>query len=501
VIGGGATGLGAALDAAARGYQVVLIEKTDFSKGTSSRSTKLVHGGVRYLEQGNIGLVREALRERGILLRNAAHLAHPLQFIIPAYRYWQLPFYGTGLKVYDALSGSLSLGKSRVLSRKKVVAELPNVETNGLKGGILYLDGQFDDSRLAISLLRTIEDQGGFAANYAEVVSLTKDNGKISGAIVRDKDTEQEHSVRAKMVINATGIFSDAIRGLDDPAAIKIIAFAQGSHLVLPTRFLQSKSALMVPKTSDGRVLFAIPWHDRLVVGTTDFGVPNAADEPRIQHHEVDFILSEAAKYLADDPTESDVLACYTGLRPLVKHSGSGSTAALSRHHTILVSQSGLVTITGGKWTTYRHMGEDCIDHAEKVAGLEHRPSRTAELPLHGNSKEPEIFDEPQHLSVYGTDRKMIEESAKGSPAGDQLHPRLPYLAAEVEWAIDHEMARTVEDVLSRRTRALLLDSKAAVEAAVRVARLLAKKLGRDAKWEARQVQEFTELANNYSLH
>jgi glycerol-3-phosphate dehydrogenase len=501
VIGGGATGLGTALEAASRGYQVLLVERYDFAKGTSSRSTKLVHGGVRYLEQGNIGLVRGALHERGLLLRNAAHLAHPLQFIIPAYHYWEMPFYGVGLKVYDALSGSLSLGKSRVLSRKKVVSQLPNVEASGLKGGIAYFDGQFDDSRLAISLLRTIQDQGGFVANYTEVVSLTKEGDKLCGAVIRDTETGEEHSVRAKMIINATGVFSDAIRDLDDPQAVDIIAVAQGSHLVLPQKFLESKSALMVPKTSDGRVLFAIPWHDRLVVGTTDFGVPKPEEEPWIQRHEIDFILSEAAKYLAEDPAESDVLACYTGLRPLVKASGSKSTAALSRDHTVLISKSGLVTITGGKWTTYRHMGEDCLNHAEEVAGFEHRPSKTAELHLHGHSAAPEIFTAPEHLAVYGTDRKNIEETAKsGAKVGERLHPRLPYLVAEAKWAIDREMARTVEDILSRRTRALLLDSKAAVEAAPLVARLLAEKLSRDAEWEAKQVQQFSELAKHYSL-
>jgi glycerol-3-phosphate dehydrogenase len=502
VIGGGATGLGTALEAASRGYRVLLVERYDFAKGTSSRATKLVHGGVRYLEQGNIGLVREALHERGLLLKNAAHLAHPLRFIIPAYHYWELPFYGVGLKVYDALSGALSLGRSRILSKKTVVSQLPNVETSGLKGGIVYFDGQFDDSRLAISLFRTIQAQGGFVANYAEVVSLIKADGKLSGAVIRDTETGQEYPVRAKMIINATGIFTDSIRDLDDPRAVDIITVAQGSHLVLPEKFLQSKSALMVPKTSDGRVLFAIPWHGRLVVGTTDFGVPKPVEEPQIQRHEIDFILSEASKYLAEDPTESDVLACYSGLRPLVKHPGAKGTAALSRSHTVLISDSGLVTITGGKWTTYRHMGEDCLNHAEEVAGFARRPSKTSDLHLYGSSDAPEIFATPEHLAVYGTDRKNIEEMIKAdTKTGDRLHPRLPYLTAEAKWAIDNEMARTVEDILSRRTRALLLDSKAAVEAAPRVARLLAEKLSRDTEWEAKQVKEFSDLAKHYSLN
>jgi glycerol-3-phosphate dehydrogenase len=501
VIGGGATGLGSALEAASRGYKVLLVERHDFAKGTSSRATKLVHGGVRYLEQGDIHLVREALRERGLLLRNAAHLAHPLQFVIPAYHYWQLPFYGAGMKLYDALSGKLSLGKSRILSRDRTIELLPNVETKELKGGILYLDGQFDDARLAAALLHTLVDQGGHAANYVEVVSLTKQGEKINGAVLRDAESGAEHQVQAKVVINATGIFSDSIRLFDDPHLAKIIAVAQGSHLVLPSKFLRSTSALMVPKTSDGRVLFAIPWHDRLILGTTDFGVPEPLDEPRIQPHEVEFILSEAGKYLANDPSESDVLACYSGLRPLVKHGTGTSTAKLSRSHTVLVSPSGLVTITGGKWTTYRHMGEDCINHAEEVVGIEHRPSRTAELPLHGNSQDPSLFNSPEHMAVYGSDRPEIEKRARQNPAlAEPLDPALPYLLAEADWAVENEMGRTVEDILSRRTRALILDAQAASRAAPKVAQLLADRLGRDKGWIEEQVKEFQALAKNYTL-
>jgi len=501
VIGGGATGLGTALEATSRGYRVLLVERHDFSKATSSRSTKLVHGGVRYLEQGNIALVKEALQERGLLLRNAPHLSHPLQFVIPAYHYWQMPFYGVGLKIYDRLAGKLSLGKSRVLSRQKTVELLPNVEQNGLKGGILYLDGQFDDARLAIALLRTLIALGGHAANYVEAAALTKTGEKISGAVLRDTETGQEHTVRAKVVINATGIFSDSIRLFDDPSVQKIIAVAQGSHLVLPPKFLQSKSALMVPKTSDGRVLFAIPWHDRLVVGTTDFGVPKPVEEPRIQKHEIEFILSEAGKYLAQDPTADDVLACYSGLRPLVKHGSGTSTAKLSRSHTVLVSASGLVTITGGKWTTYRHMGEDCINHVEQVAGIDHRPSGTKELALHGATKNPEVFTAPEHLAAYGSDRAEVESRARADPAlAERIHPALPYMTAEADWAIENEMARTVEDILARRTRSLLLDATAASEAAPKVAQLLANKLGRDRVWITEQIKEFQTLTENYKL-
>jgi glycerol-3-phosphate dehydrogenase len=501
VIGGGATGLGTALDAISRGYRVLLVEKHDFAKATSSRATKLVHGGVRYLEQGDIGLVREALRERGLLLHNAPHLSHPLQFVIPAYQYWQIPFYGVGLKVYDWLSGKLSLGKSRILSRQKTVELLPNVQQEGLKGGILYLDGQFDDARLAMALVRTLTALGGLAANYVQVTGLTKSGEKISGAILRDAETGKEFPVRAKVVINATGIFSDSIRLFDDPHADKVVAVAQGSHLVLPPKFLQSKSALMVPKTSDGRVLFAIPWHNRLVVGTTDFGVPEPQDEPRIQRHEVEFILSEAGKYLAQDPTESDVLACFSGLRPLVKHGSGTRTAKLSRSHTVIVSPSGLVTIAGGKWTTYRYMGEDCINHFEQVAGVEHRPSRTSDLALHGSTRDPAVFNPPEHLACYGSDRPEVESRARADAAlAEPIHPALPYLTAEVDWAIENEMARTVEDILARRTRSLLLDAKAEAEAAPKVAELLASRLGRDKVWASQQSEQFQTLAANYQL-
>ncbi len=500
IIGGGATGLGAAVEAASRGYRTLLVEKIDFAKGTSSRSTKLVHGGVRYLEQGNLHLVREALQERGLLLRNGAHLAHPLRFVIPAYRYWQLPFYGVGLKVYDGLAGKWSLGRSEVFGRSRTVNLLPNVESRQLKGGIQYFDGQFDDARLAICLLRTFQDLGGIAANYAEVCRLVKTDGKLSGAIVRDREAGQEYEVQAKCVINATGVFTDTIRELDDPKETKIIAVAQGSHLVLPFDFLQSDSALMVPKTSDGRVLFAIPWHDRLVVGTTDFSVPKPEEEPRIQKHEVDFMLSEAGKYLARDPAASDVLACYSGLRPLVKAGGGKNTAAISRDHTVLISPNGLITITGGKWTTYRRMGQDGIDRAAKVAGLEPKPSRTESLSLHGNPGPQQTSASGDHLSGYGTDRSEVEKLARDQNGAAKIHPRLPYLMAEISYAVAFEMARTVEDVLSRRTRALLLDAQAAQESAPKVARILASRLGRDDAWAETQVRSFEELAKGYRL-
>jgi len=502
VIGGGATGLGTAVDAASRGLKTLLVEKTDFAKGTSSRSTKLAHGGVRYLEQGNISLVREALHERGLMIKNAPHLVHPLKFVIPAYKCLELPFYGIGLKIYDLLSGKLSLGHSKLLSKADTVRHLPTLQQNHLKGGILYLDGQFDDSRLAVTLALTFADLRGVVANYVEVVTLTKNNGKVSGAILRDRETGTEHEVSARVVVNATGVFVDAIRHLDDPTSGKMLAVSQGSHLVLSRHFLPSTSALMVPKTSDGRVLFGIPWHDRLILGTTDDEVPESSEEPRIQEREISFILSEAAKYLAKSPTESDVLACYAGLRPLVKAEHAGSTATLSREHTVLISASNLITITGGKWTTYRRMGEDCVNRVSQIGGFPSVPSRTSELQLHGSSESTETFTEPNHhLAIYGSERKKIEASVKRDAAsGNLLHPRLPYLRAEVTWVVREEMARTVEDVLARRTRALFLDAAAAAESAPAVAEIMAAEFGYDSAWQESQVKNFQALSRIYQL-
>ena len=501
VIGGGATGLGTAVEAASRGLRTLLVEKTDFAKGTSSRATKLAHGGVRYLEQGNISLVREALHERGLMLKNAPHLAHPLKFIIPAYRLWQIPFYGIGLGIYDLLSGKLSLGRSKTLSTAETFKQLPTVEQNNLRGGVSYFDGQFDDARLATTLAHTLSDLGGLVANYVEVSQLTKKNGKIAGAILHDRESGAELEVSARVIVNATGVFVDSVRKMDEPGSAKMLAVSQGAHLVLPKKFLPGTSALMVPKTSDGRVLFGIPWHDRLILGTTDGEVPEPVEEPRIQEQEISFILSEAGRYLAKRPTESDVLSCYAGLRPLVKAGHAGSTAGISREHTVLISTSGLVTITGGKWTTYRKMGEDCVNRVAQIGNFASVPSRTATLPLHGASTDSETFSAPAHLAVYGTDRKKVEKlAATETGLRDLLNAQLPYLQAEVVWAAREEMARTVEDVLARRTRLLLLNSSAAIEAAPLVAQILAKELNRDKAWQTKQVDEFCTLAKVYQL-
>lgn len=501
IIGGGATGLGAAVESAARGYRTVLFEAHDFAKGTSSRSTKLVHGGVRYLAQGNVGLVREALRERGRLRRNAPHLVGDLRFIVPAYAWWSGPYYGVGLKLYDLLAGRFRLAGSRSLDRDAVLAALPTLEPEQLKGGILYVDGQFDDARLAVTLALTATDLGATLVNQAPVTGLLKQSGRLEGVVVVDAESGREHTVRARVVVNATGVFADKVRHLDNPDALSTVSPSQGIHLVLPESFLPGTHALVVPKTDDGRVLFLIPWHGRTVVGTTDTPVALPVEEPTPLAEEVSFLLEHTARYLVKDPTRADVLSVYAGLRPLVRppEEEGERTASLSRDHHVFTSPSGLVTIVGGKWTTYRKMAEDVMTRAAEVAGLEAVPSRTAELRLHGapaNAATSEVGVPTAPLASYGTDGAAVRALATGdAELSGLLHPALPYLRAEVTWGARHEMARTVEDVLSRRTRALLLDARASSECAPAVARLLARELGRDDAWQKAQVDAFRKLA------
>lgn len=495
VIGGGATGLGTAVDAAARGHRTVLLEQHDFAKGTSSRSTKLIHGGFRYLKQGNLKLVHEALRERGLLRRNAWHLVHPLSFVVPAYGAWDKLFYGFGLKFYDVLAGRLGLGATRLLSRDETLQHLPTLAPEKLTGGIRYFDGQFDDARLALSLARTLDDLGGVTVNYCPVAALVKEGGRVAGVVARDAESGREFTLRARVVVNATGVFTDAVRRLDEPAAAPLVVPSQGAHLVLDRAFLPGKSALMVPKTDDGRVLFAIPWHNHVLVGTTDALRKDTPLEPRPLAEEIQFMLEHAGRYLTKRPVAADIRSLFAGLRPLFG-AGGGKTSGISREHALVVSPSGLVTITGGKWTTYRAMAEQTVDRAETVGGLERRPSRTKELPLHGAGAEP---DQPKALRGYGTDAVAVGQLAATNPEWLQpLHPRFPHLAGEVIWAARHEMARSVEDVLARRMRVLFLDAAAAQAMAPAVARLLAGELGRDAAWETEQVRTFSDLARGY---
>jgi glycerol-3-phosphate dehydrogenase len=505
VIGGGATGLGAAVDAAARGYRTALLEARDFAQGTSSRSTKLIHGGVRYLAQGDIPLVREALHERGLLFENAPHLVHRRDFVVPAYRWWDLPFYGVGLKVYDLLAGRSNLGGSRWIGPAAVVERIPTIVGRGLRGGIVYADGQFDDARLAIALARTFAGLGGAALNHAPVVGFSRRDGRISAVIARDDETGEELAVKARVVINATGVYADAVRRLDDPgaAASPLLTPSQGTHIVLERSFLPGNCALLVPRTDDGRVLFTIPWHGRILVGTTDAPVPEPLVEPRPRREEVAYLLEHVARYLSKRPELGDIRSTFAGLRPLLRghdpRAGDigAPTAKLSREHAVVVSPSGLVTVTGGKWTTYRRMAADAVDRAVRVGGLAPRPSTTAALRLHGWVEPADGREDP--LSVYGSDAAGIRAVGSEDPDWDRpLHPALPYRAAEVVWAARHEAARSIEDVLARRTRALFLDARASIEAAPAVGALLASTLGRDATWQASQVARFRELAAGY---
>lgn len=498
VVGGGATGLGVGVDASARGYKTLLLEQHDFSKATSSRSTKLVHGGVRYLRQGNITLVLEALHERGLLIQNAPHLVSNQAFVVPNYEWWDGPFYGVGMKVYDLMAGKLGLGPSKWLSVDDTVERIPTIETKGLRGGVVYYDGQFDDSRLAVNLSQTMVKHGGTALNYCKVIGLIKSSDMVQGVIAKDMESGAEFEIHARVVINATGVFTDELLHMDEPQACNIVSPSQGVHVVLDKEFLPGDSAIMVPQTSDGRVLFAVPWHGKVVVGTTDTPVDAPSLEPRALEEEVEFILEHAAKYMSKDPSREDVKSVFAGLRPLVKAGDSGNTAALSRDHFLVVSESGLVTITGGKWTTYRKMAEDTVNQAAQVAGLDVRDCVTSKMRVHGWLKN---YDKNDPLHVYGSDAVYIKKLVKMDPTlGERLHPALPYVKAEVVWACREEMARTVEDVLARRTRALLLDARASSEMAPEVARLMAEELEYDAAWQEKQVKEYRALAQEYLL-
>jgi len=497
IIGGGATGLGAAVEAASRGYRTLLVERSDFAKGTSSRSTKLVHGGVRYLEQLNITLVSDALRERGHMLRNAPHLVHDQQFVVPAYSYASLPYYGFGLKVYEWLSGKLSLGRSEMLSARSTVEKLPGIRREGLRGGILYHDGQFDDSRYAIALLRTLQDLGGTAINYVEAVGLLESGGKLCGIKARDAETGAEFDLLARSVVNACGVFVEGTLSMDHQKRDQLVAVSQGTHFVLPQSFLPGNTALMIPKTADGRVLFAIPWHGATIVGTTDVSVESATVEPRAMDSEKSFLLDHIARYFGRAPRTEEILSMWSGLRPLVKK-GHAKTSKLSRDHTILVSPTGLITVTGGKWTTYRRMGFDTINRVCEVAHLPKAPSRTLDLKLHGWAMNG-TADESNWENVYGSDLPVLQAISAGNPALNALiHPRLPFRMREVVWAARFEMARTVEDVLARRTRALFLDARAAMEAAPAVATLLAAELQQHDDWREKQLIEFQAIAKGY---
>jgi glycerol-3-phosphate dehydrogenase len=498
VIGGGATGAGIAVDAATRGFDVLLVEREDFGKATSSRSTKLVHGGVRYLEQGNVSLVMDALKERGLLRQNAPHLVHDLAFVVPNYSWWEAPFYGIGMKVYDLLAGKYGFGESRTLSCEETVERLPNIQTDGLRGGVMYYDGQFDDARLLIHLIMTAAEYGATVVNYAEVTEILKGNdGFVDRVMILDRESGERFTVPGKVIVNATGIFTDEIRRLCEPNIEEMVAPSQGIHLVFERSFLRGETAIMVPHTRDGRVMFAIPWHEHTLVGTTDTPIDGPSYDPLPFEQEIEFILDTASRYLSRPPRRSDILSVYTGIRPLVKAgSATSKTSALSRDHTIHIDHSGLLTIVGGKWTTYRHMAEDCVDHAITLGSLPDRECRTHHLKIHGYDDEIHSLS---NMGVYGSDAAAIARLAEEDPdLAKPLHPALPYIAAEIVWAVRHEMARTLDDLLGRRTRALFLNSRATLDIAPAVAALMARELGRDEAWVSTHLTEFQTIAAGY---
>ncbi|MDD2881271.1 MAG: glycerol-3-phosphate dehydrogenase/oxidase [Rhodoferax sp.] len=502
VVGGGATGLGIALDAAARGLRVVLMEAYDFAKGTSSRSTKLVHGGVRYLAQGNISLVREALHERTLLLKNAPHLAQPLPFVMPTYQWWEAPFYGVGLKMYDALAGSAGLGRTEFLSRRETSAHLPMVRIAGLKGGVKYWDGQFNDARMALALARTAAAHGALLVNYCRATSLVHEGGRVVGVNCEDQLTGKAHAIACGCVVNATGVWVDELRRQDgtaigEPDGKKtqpMVAPSQGVHMVVDRKFLGGNTALMVPKTADGRVLFAVPWLGKVILGTTDTPRHDLAVEPGPFADEIEFILNESARYLRRAPTRADVKSVWVGLRPLVKppDDEGDNTKGLSREHTILVGRSGLVTVTGGKWTTYRAMAEDvlaqCTTHGlikSTACGLTENlrlvgagATGVCVIPLH----------EPEGWHSYGAEQDRV----RTLPGADRwlcngLSESMVRFAARYEYAIK------VEDVLARRSRLLFLDARLAGQLAGDVANILQDETGVDPDQEG-----FDHLWPNY---
>ncbi|MBP0905399.1 FAD-dependent oxidoreductase [Mariniflexile gromovii] len=500
IIGGGATGLGVALDSATRGFKTLLLEQVDFAKGTSSRSTKLLHGGVRYLAQGNIDLVKEALYERGLLLKNASHLANNQSFIIPNYNWFDTIKYTIGLKIYDALAGKLSFGTSIRINKKETLSRLSTIKNGKLKGGVVYHDGQFDDARLAVNIAQTAIEHGATVLNHFKVNQLTKNSkGIVNGVVAEDTETKVSYTLNAKVVINATGVFTDEILKMDNSEAKNMVRPSQGIHLVLDKSFLPGNDAIMIPKTNDGRVLFLVPWHDKIVVGTTDTLLDSHSLEPKALDEEIDFIIDTANSYLTKMVSRADVLSIFAGLRPLsAPKNKSEKTKEISRSHKIIVSNSELITITGGKWTTYRRMAQDTVNKAISIGKLESKPCKTKGVKIHGAM---DSIDKTQHQYIYGSDKAAIQELIRETPElGDTLHPRLPYTKAEIIWAIRYEMARTVEDILARRVRTLFLDAKATLEIIPMVTKILANELGKDDIWELQQINECTKIANQYVL-
>jgi glycerol-3-phosphate dehydrogenase len=470
VVGGGATGLGVALDASLRGFTVALFESHDFAGGTSSRATKLLHGGVRYLAQGNVALVREALAERTTVMAIAPHLAQPLPFVMPSHQWWQTPFYGIGLKLYDLLAGRAGLGPTEFLNRAQTMEALPGVSPQGLRGGVRYWDGQFDDARLAIALARTAEAAGARMFNHAQVTAIASDSDGHS-VTVRDRIGGGEYCVRARCVVNATGVWVDAMRQAAGTPS-HMVSPSQGVHVVVDREFLGGEHALLVPKTRDGRVLFAVPWLGKVILGTTDTPRQDLAREPEPFADELAFILDEASRALSRPVGRSDIRSVWVGLRPLVAPpaEGGGSTKALSREHTVVVDPNGLVTVTGGKWTTYRAMAEDVLQQCFDAGRLP--PRQGGQSVHHRLVGAPASASVPIHAApgwhLYGAEADEV----RALPGADQALG-LGLTAAMVRFAVRKEYALTVEDVLARRWRALFLDAAQAIQMAPAVASIL----------------------------
>lgn len=508
VVGGGATGVGVALDAVARGHDVLLLERGDFAGETSSASTKLIHGGVRYLRQGNLRLVRESVVERARLLRNAPGYVRTMAFLVPAYRWWEKTYYGAGLTVYDRLAGRRGIGRTRVLGRDDALDRIPTLQVEGLRGGVLYHDAQFEDARLAFAVAREAAARGAVVLNHCELRALRLDEttGRVEGAVAVDRETGKAFELRARVIVSATGAGTDAIRRMADPDARPMIRRSRGSHIVLDGSFLPGRTALMVPETPDGRLIFAIPWEGVTVVGTTDIPVDEGDAHPsRATTEEVDYLLALVSRYLARPPLRGDVRAVFGGIRPLVAEPGADETSKIARDHVVRVEDSGLVVVAGGKWTTYRVMAEDTVDAAERVGGLERRAPATAELPIRagedgvgergtGEGDAGEVGGSSANGGARSGGARMGLRLADVGDGNDRaLHERLPYTETDVIRAVRHEMARTLDDVLARRTRALYLDARAAEACAPDVVRILARELGRDEAWAERELNRFRD--------
>jgi glycerol-3-phosphate dehydrogenase len=513
VIGGGATGCGIALDAASRGLRTALVEKQDFSEGTSSRSTKLIHGGVRYLEQaikrldrGQFNLVRDALHERALLLRIAPHLSRRLQLLTPLKRWWEAPYYWVGLMMYDLLSGRASIGRSSYLTRRRSLERYPALRAEGLVGSVAYFDGQFDDSRMNVELALTAIQEGAAAVNHMEATALLKESGRLTGAKLHDGLSGKTLSVRARVVVNAAGPFCDLVRRMDDPACEPMLTTSSGVHIILDSEYAPPDLGMLIPKTEDGRVLFTLPWMGYTLAGTTDSPAPLAEHVPVLEE-EIEYILRHVRLYLDRPLTRADVKSAWSGLRPLVSNPKAGGTAKLSRDHVIADSAAGLITVTGGKWTTYRKMAQDAVDHAIARGRLAATHAcRTQEILLVGaTGYEPEAAprlaaqyglaeDTARHLQLaYGGRAPRVAELA-AAKLGRRLAEGHPHIEAEVVWAVRQEMALTAMDVLARRTRLAFIETRAALAALPRTIELMAKELRWDEKRRARETRQARAL-------